>query len=386
MKKQLSTDGSELASGAKRNTGWRHLAIGAAAALLSVTLLAGCSSSSGGDRVVIEKPDKEITVITDKQEPVAEPIEVERIDKLDGIRGMDWLSDTEIVETRENKDRPLISIEGEKKAPLNLFAYDLATGKDRLLVQDEDNKQATFAVLSQSRTYMFYIMNIEEDTYSYIMNLQTGEKKQVTDALVPLQDGTWDGDDTIVFAGLPGQVFAAHPNRDTEKLLSVSGNARFPVLFKGLLYYTDEKLNAKVYSPKDGTTTTLAEKVEQIFPSPDGTRLALVKMTGDTERTLVITDLKGNVLQTLSKGTQIFGTAWSPDGSKLAYNLINEGDNGTKGIIVADAATGKTTFAAIDVPYAGNLKWNPSGDKFVASTFVSGDQGGRFVTYVVTLK
>ncbi|MNG09766.1 hypothetical protein D3C84_932000 [compost metagenome] len=89
----------------------------------------------------------------------------------------------------------------------------------------------------------------------------------------------------------------------------------------------------------------------------------------------------------LSKGTQIFGTEWSPDGAKLACNLIDESDNGTKGIVVADAATGKTVFATIDVPYASDpVSWSPSGDKLVASTFINDDQGNRPVTYIVTLK
>ncbi|WP_164779809.1 TolB-like translocation protein [Paenibacillus kobensis] len=366
---------------------WRRWAMGALTGGLAVALLAGCSSSSDGNRVVIEKPDKEITVITDKQEPVQETIEVDRIDKLDGMRGMDWLSESELVISRENKERPPIKVEGEDRYPINLFAYDLTTGKDRLLVQDEDNKHANFAVLSPSRTYMFYKMNIEESAYAYIMDLKTGEKKQVSEELVPIRDGVWDGDDTVVFSGTPGQVYAAHPDSETEKLLSLSGNARFPVMFQGLLYYTDEKLNAKVYSPKDDTTKTLAENVEQIFPSPDGTRLALVKMTGDTERTLVITDLEGNVKTTLSKGTQVVGLEWSPDGKKLAYNLIDESDNGTKGIVVADAATGKTVFATIDVQYASDpVSWSPSGDKLVASTYVNDDQGNRPVTYIVTLK
>jgi len=361
--------------------------MGTLAGGLAIAMLAGCSSSTSDNRIVIEKPDKEITVVTDNNGPVSETIEVERIDKLDGVRGMDWLSDSELVISRENKERPPIRVEGEQRHPLNLFAYELASGKDRLLVQDEDNKHANFAVLSPSRSYMFYKMNIEESAYAYIMDLKTGEKKQVSEELVPIRDGVWDGDGTVVFSGTPGQVYAAHPDRETEKLLSLSGNARFPVLFKGLLYYTDEKSTARIYSPKDGTTTTLAEKVEQIFPSPDGARLALVTMTGETERTLVVTDLKGNVQTKLSKGTQIFGTAWSPDGTKLAYNLIDEGDNGVKGIVVADAATGKTTFATIDVPYASDpVAWSPAGNKLVASTFVNDDQGSRMVTYVVTLK
>ncbi|EFM08666.1 putative lipoprotein [Paenibacillus curdlanolyticus YK9] len=366
--------------------GGRRSAMMLLASGIAISLLAGCSSSASEERVVIQKPDKEINVITPEKKPVEEAVEVDRIDKFEGVRGMDWLTESEIIISRENKERPPITVEGEKRYPLNLFAYDLNTGKERLLVADENNKHANFAVLSPSKAYMFYKMNIEESAYAYILNLKTGEKKQVSEELVPIRDGVWDGDDTVVFAGIPGQVFAAHPDRNTEKLLSDAGRAMNPVMSQGVLYYTD-MLTLKAYQPKSGKTSTISAKVENVMPSPDGNQLAIVKMTGDTERTLVITDLKGNVKKTLSTGTQIFGVSWSPDGTKLAYNLIDEAENGVKGIVVANASTGKTTFATIDVPYASDpVAWSPSGKKLVASTFINDDKGNRVVTYVIKLK
>ncbi|MWC29484.1 LpqB family beta-propeller domain-containing protein [Paenibacillus sp. MMS18-CY102] len=368
------------------SVGGQRSAVMLLASGIAISLLAGCSSSASEERVVIQKPDKEINVITPEKKPVEEAVEVERIDKFEGVRGMDWLTESEIVISRENKERPPITVEGEKRYPLNLFAYDLNTGKERLLAADEGNKHANFAVLSPSKTYMFYKMNIEESAYAYILNLKTGEKKQVSEELVPIRDGVWDGDDTVVFAGIPGQVFAAHPDRDTEKLLTDAGRAMNPVMSNGILYYTD-MLTLKAYDSASGKTIAISPKVENVIPSPDGKQLAIVKMTGDTERTLVITDLKGNAKKTLSKGTQIFGLSWSPDGSKLAYNLIDEGENGVKGIVVANASTGKTAFATIDVPYASDpVAWSPSGKKLVASTFINDDKGNHAVTFVIKLK
>jgi len=74
--------------------------------------------------------------------------------------------------------------------------------------------------------------------------------------------------------------------------------------------------------------------------SPDGSTLAVGCADG-----ICIGDADGTNLRTLVSGDALYGTKWSPDGTRIAYNNQAAGPTGNK-VFVVDVATGETTFVA----------------------------------------
>jgi Tol biopolymer transport system component len=77
--------------------------------------------------------------------------------------------------------------------------------------------------------------------------------------------------------------------------------------------------------------------------SPDGSTLA-VTCRGRLEG-ICIGDADGTNLRTLVSGDALYGTKWSPDGTRIAYFNQAPGLTGDK-VFVVDVATGETTFVA----------------------------------------
>jgi TolB protein len=133
-------------------------------------------------------------------------------------------------------------------------------------------------------------------------------------------------------------------------------------------------------------TKKLGEKVLWLITSPDMTKFAMVKRTAETEMTLYITDLEGNELKTLSKATQIYGTNWSTDGSKLAFSTMDM-NNTAGGIFVADAESGEIVQIATDFEnVADPLRWSPSGKQISVTNIIVEELGYKLITSILLLK
>jgi Tol biopolymer transport system component len=73
--------------------------------------------------------------------------------------------------------------------------------------------------------------------------------------------------------------------------------------------------------------------------SPDGSTLAVGCADG-----ICIGDADGTNLRTLVSGDGLYGTKWSPDGTRIAYT--DQPNPSVVKVFVVDVATGETTFVA----------------------------------------
>ncbi|MFD1957681.1 hypothetical protein ACFSL6_26790 [Paenibacillus thailandensis] len=356
-----------------------------AAALCCTAMLASACTFGGGtgeqpERETIQKPDKTITVINET--PPAASVTVSNIATVEDARGMNFLDDERIVFSRKNTGVPPQPVEGEEVYPNNLYVYDLAGKTSELLVEDQQN--LGFSVLSPDGKHLFYKMTEEATAFGRILDLATMKSVNLDiEEPIDLNGGQWIDDSHVLVSTLFGKVVVADLSGKTETVLEPGGVLLGAAAGDGGIYYIQGGDNRELYFVADeegAQPEKIAEGVEWIIPSPDRKQLAMVKVTSETERTLSVIDRKGQKLLDIEKGTQIFGTSWSPDGTKLAYSLTSE-TGGDNGVFVADSLTGEKTGVLVGQA-SDTVAWSPSGKKLLASVF----ENDRFVTSVITLQ
>lgn len=370
----------------------KKMTAAAAAGIVCMMVIAGCGSGdsngdSTGNRQVIQKQDKTITVIDTEPTPAASEIEVVKIDELKGVRGMDWLGEDQLILDKINENMKPVTIEGEQRYPHNLYVRDLnaAEAKDEALL--EESHDQGFALLSPDKKYLFFKKHQENTARGFIMNLETSETAAVGDHVMLTSDGEWRDNESVIFPAITGNIYSSDVNGKTEMLLKTKKSMNYNVKQVGTkIYYISTNNELNVYDTAAKENKVLEKDIIWFIPSPNGQQYAVVKRTSETEMELSLLDADMKPKQSLAKSTQVYGTSWSPDGSRLAYNVISE-NGGVKGIFVADAVSGKTTQISVDVQYASDaLRWSPSGKKLLTSTSVLEENGYSFVTYLISFK
>jgi TolB protein len=119
--------------------------------------------------------------------------------------------------------------------------------------------------------------------------------------------------------------------------------------------------------------------------SPQGDKFAIEEKLDGKGSSLLIIDLEGKELQTLTKGKMIFGMSWSPDESKLAY-LLSSDKESEKGLYIMNLKTLKNIYVSPDFMGIDNgLKWNLAGTKLLAAISEVKDMKLFDYTYIITL-
>jgi len=365
----------------RRRIGKKALILMSTLCLLSI---AACGTGDVEARKVIEKSGKKITVMKNTTESVYTKLKLEGIDKLEGIRGMDWLSEDTLVVDKENKMMTAVTVEGEKRYPHNFYLRNLTTSEESPLKESE--KSLGFAILSPDKKNVFYKETFEATGIGYIMNLETGGTVKTGDAEFMTTEGEWSDNDHVIFPNMEGNIVKVDLKGNMETAVDTGVTYVHNVVQSGnIIYYVaheDSQLIA--YDTLTKKSKVIKKDVMWILPSPDGSKLAIVKRTAPTEMTLFLCDNAGNEQSALATGTQVFGTSWSPDGSKLAYTTISENGNENR-LFITEVETGEQTPISNDMQASDKLRWSPSGKRLLASTAVLKDNAYQFITYVITL-
>ncbi|GGD75613.1 hypothetical protein GCM10010911_36970 [Paenibacillus nasutitermitis] len=391
----------------KRKRGAAFLLLNACMLVLTACGGQGTMNGDGTEREVIKKPDKTITVIDNPPVETDHQMEVAHIDELKGIQGLDWLSENKIIVNKDNIKMKPATIEGEQRYPRNLYIRDLAAPdqEDKVLVEAPDNQ--SFALLSADKKYLFYKKNIEDTATGYIMNMATRESVRTGKGELHANEGEWIDNERVIFSLITGSIVTSDVTGHTEVVLPVEEivqnatkasernativpKADYSILNAtqrgSTVYYTSGQDKLYAYNLETKEKKILERKVIWFVPTHDNTQTALVKRTSETEMELTVTDSGLQKKLTLAKGTQIYGMSWSPDGTKLVYMVISQGD-GVNGIFVADTVSGKTTPIAVDAKNgSGLLRWSPSGSKLLTSSAVLEDNKYIFYTYVISFQ
>jgi len=342
--------------------GYRLILIAASCSFI----LTSCGLQNENDSVVIEKKNKKITVLTKNEEVVTNELALEKIDRYEGIRGTDWLNEDTLLIEEKNTQMPKTAMtdDGQYVYHVNLFSYDLRT-KTANVISGEESGQIG-AIISPDKKHIFYKQSIDGTTGTgYIIDLDSKKKVKVTDVdkiFAFSTEGRWINNQTIIFPTIDQQMFSADVN---GKVTKIDPN-------KDVINVLKKKF--------DGL------RVEWVIPSPNHKKFVVVRKISQTKRELLITDASGKKTVSLAKGTQIFGSSWSPNSKTIAFSVISE-DKGERGLFVIDVNTKKITQLSTDLDeISGPITWSPSGKKLLVSKVITKNNKNEFVAYVLTLK
>ncbi|MFD2615454.1 TolB family protein [Paenibacillus gansuensis] len=376
---------------------WRVICAAAGLALL----LSGCGQAQvqNEKREVVDKEGKRLTVIdqADPVEKVQNQVVLDKIDILKGMRGMDWLSEDQLVVARKNvqlaKEQPVTrqTDDGElstKEHPFfNLYVHDLGTGQDRLLHGEQADQTA--AVVSPDKAHIFYKKTVGETGNGFIMDVATGTPVQTGKEELTYMVGEWADAEHVVMSSIEGSLLQADVRGNVETVLKTgeTPGSLYSVSRRGdLYYYIVNREELKLYNAATKEKKLLMKDTVWATPSQDGRRLAIVRRTKDIETELMFSDPEGKTTTSIAKGTQIFGSSWSPDGKFLAYTVTKENSTSSN-LFVVEAETGRATQLALEIPYiADPVKWSPSGKQLMVSSSVIEGRGINFEMYVIKLK
>jgi hypothetical protein len=332
-----------------------------AAALMFTTT--GCSGQTGQQITVKEPPVQE----------KSENLVLEEIKRLDGVYGMAWLSDEEILTTSAPK-----WMEGE------LSTHDVQTGKDHPI----GIASGMWVNLSPDRKYAYIYENSRMQASFVRMADGKRVRVQMGDGDISILNGqvqgAWLDNQTYVIATVQGLSQATLDGKVTPvailgeqetvvKVLSAPSSSSQKL---NRLYYLNNHKQLYVLPINSGTSdksenaakaTLVQSQVVDFTLSPDGTQAAFAIETKENENALVVTKLdqtkQGKVI---TSGRFVRQLSWSPDGSKLAFALFNL-ERGTTGLYVMNTLTGYMT----PVSYYPNLQsvlwWSPSGKQLMMS-------------------
>lgn len=359
------------------------LALLGIAVVLSMT---ACSSGETEARQVVEQAGTKITVMDNTSESVYTKLQLEGIDKVEGMRSMDWVSEDVIVVDKENRSLAPQMIEGTEQYPHNLYLHNLTTGEDTPLQEGEQNYGA--AQVSPDKKYVFYKETNEMIGPGYILGLESGSPVMVDEAPFRVEEGEWADDGEVIFPGMDGVIYRTDVQGVKETVVDSGVPYVHEVIQSGsILYYvTGEDMQLTAYDTDSRQSKVLKQSVVWVVPSPDGSKLAIVKRTKPGEMVLVLCDSEGNEQTELASGQQVFGTGWSPDGSKLAYSVTAENPaDDQNGVFISELESGEQTQLLGDVEIADQLRWSPSGKQLLASAAVLKDNKYVSTTYVIKL-
>ncbi|WP_379157901.1 TolB family protein [Paenibacillus sp. sgz5001063] len=348
--------------------------------------MAACSRENTETRQTVEKSGQKITVMDNTSESVYTKLKLAGIDKMEGIRGTDFASEEAIVVDHENRSLPPQTVEGQERYPHNLYLRTLSSGAETPLQEGEKNYGA--AQLSPDKSQLFYKELYDATGLGYIMNLATGISVKAGDAEFRSEEGAWADNEHVLYPDMEGNIIKAGVDGKQEIVLKTGIPFVHEVIQTGsrILYVTGEDSQLSAYDTETRQTKVLKKNVMWAVPSPDGSRLAIVERTKPGEMVLLLCDSEGSEQTRLAAAQQIFGTSWSPDGSKLAYaTTAASAADDQDGLFITEVETGEQTPVLNDIEVADQLRWSSSGKKLLASVAVLRDNAYQFITYVVRL-
>lgn len=340
-------------------------------AALSLLLFAvGCAGTPGGDRVIIDKPGKSITVIEETPGASSNPtISVVKIDRFENMEISDWLSDRTLIVSKENTSLEKMELpESSGLYPRSLYTFDIDRN-EYILLRAMDGGNLGGAVLSSDRRNLLYHEFTAGDPAFYVADMNNDDDPKVKDKMISsAMSARWAADDSVIGASYNGGAYIADADGNVTFVEGLKNESLIVTeKVRGEIYYTlpDETLWKMDVQTKEKVSLGL-NNVYSLSHSPDGKEILVVQSDG-ARFTLSLYDTEGADSTLIDEGQEISAISWSPDQRMIAYQLKNDTDGkSTTGLYVHDMLTGETSRIAVDVaPYA--TTWSPSGKELVFS-------------------
>ncbi|OAB36043.1 hypothetical protein [Paenibacillus glacialis] len=336
----------------------------------------GTQSSSGE---TADGSDRKLTVVEGSAQKDNQELAVERIHRLEGSNIEAWLSDHEVKVSTTKLLKAGTNTE-EPKYSYTTSIVDLSTEEQREVKVHQPSQAIVKEYVSPDGKFSF--VQKWKDKYTadnFIKNLSTGKSIAVKgDNYMEL--GGWLNNDTYILAAgsMEGRGDIRQIATDgTFTNLAIEDKDveifnRFTVS-NGRIYYTDSKNNLKYLEAGKTQPSILVEGVWDFEISPDSKHIAVttVSAPGKLGTELIIYDSVGSQKGSLiAKGELMSYLAWSPDSSRLAFDVYTTEKSGMNGVYIFDSASGKvsplgSSYSPVGMAYYPKypLTWSPSGKR-----------------------
>ncbi|URJ61801.1 WD40 repeat domain-containing protein [Paenibacillus polymyxa] len=354
--------------------------------LIAGGLLSGCGMKSAGETnpAFGMKPGQQLTVIdTDAaQKQVTDELVVSSIDRLGDVYARSWLSDEELIVERQTR----------------LLIHNVKTGKERILTPGRKAPQL-LAVVSPDQRHVFFTEGSTSSKYDiqgYILELSSGKVTSIG-KLDMTNEVSWSDENDLITGRPDGKIQLIGLDGKAEELSFQDPNR------SELMSHVEKVGNAIFYTGSDKQgypvlnrftlnhpqAITIAEGAMSFAVSSDGKSIAIEKRKWNTSEParMIILDEQGKEKGIVGQGTLMSRGSWSSDGSKLAFSIYDEDQQGMRGLYVFDQSTGKTTPVTTDIQsYDSPTVWSPSA-RFL-SMYQNISEGGKQLnqSYIVEFK
>jgi len=343
--------------------------------------------------------DRKLTVVAGSAQKDNPELAVERIHRLEGSNIEAWLSDNEVRINTTKLLKAGTNTE-EPKYSYTTSIVDLSTEEQRDVIDHQPSLKIVKETISPDGKFSFIQKWLDKYTAdNFIKNRSTGKSIAVTGDNY-MEMGGWLNNDTYILAAGSmegrGDIRQIATDGTFTKLVledkDVEIFKRFGVS-NGRMYYTD--LNNNLKSLESGKTqpTILAKGVLDFEISPDGKRIAVttVSTQGNLGAALLIYDSAGSMKGSeIAKGELMSYLAWSPDSSRLAFDVYTTDKNGMNGVYIFDSTSGKvspmgSSYSPVGMSYNPQypLTWSPSGKRLGITIE---DKKSIIVTQVIDFK
>ncbi|WP_025715923.1 PD40 domain-containing protein [Paenibacillus sp. 1-18] len=353
---------------------------------IALVLLSACGMNDAGEAKPSSgtKPEQQLTVIdTDAaRQQVTDELVVSSIDKLGDVYARSWLSDEELIVERQTR----------------LLIHNVKTGKERALLPDRKAPQL-LVVVSPDQRHVFFTEGSTSSKYvirGYILELSSGKVTPVG-KLDMSNEVSW-GDKEHLITGAPdGKIYLIGLDGKAKKMNFQDPNrseliAHVEKVGNAIFYTGHDKQGYPVlnrFTIDHPQAVTIANDAMSFAVSPDGKWIAIEKRKWNTSEParMVILNGQGQEKGTVGQGTLMSRGSWSSDGSKLAFSIYDEDQQGMRGLYVFDQSTGKTTPVTTNIQsYDSPTVWSPSA-RFL-SMYQNISEGGKQLnqSYIVQFK
>ena len=344
-----------------------------AALLLVLTIHTACSNQKVESRASIQEPVESSTEIENNNTETDSPsISIEKIDKYEGMEMTDWLNEQTVVLSKENEEFEKMSLlDNTESYPRSIYLYNLDT-KEYKTVKAQKNMFLGGATLSPDKKHLLYYEYSIGDVAYFLMSMNAVEQSTVPeDNLGIAYSAEWTDDQHVIGASYRGGAYLADTSRNLTQIAELQEEQLLTVqkVQDKIYYITTENPSFQLYMLDLVTKEKKNLKIDNadgIIPSPDG-KLLLISQGTESTRKLLLVDAKGNVVTTITEGSEVTGASWSPNQLMVAYQLKSV-INGVEssGIYLYDVLTDKSVQVASNVGNA-SIRWSPSGKKIAVT-------------------
>lgn len=328
----------------------------------TLILFVGCTKEFEIDRKTIQKGEKKITVISDTNYMVGKDV-VEKINMYEGLKGYDWVDNDKVLGIKENENNEFEKLVYDVKNVLS-FSKKKFTGQN-LSYKDinisPDKKHIFF--VDQAR-HIGYIIDLKGNINAKAKGPYIGELAEAiwlnNKELVMPYEGTG-----FYIIDLDGKEIKIEDIENEENIYKA-------VKVGNKIYYSTQielERKMKVYdiSTKE-TNLFIEDRVVDFHLSPKDNQFVIETHNLNKDNTtLLLVDLEGKNKDDIAEGRMIYGSSWSPDGSKFAYVVNSRGEE-DEGLFIIDIEKNKRNHVStIYLDLENDIKWSPSGDKIMIS-------------------